>query len=255
MSKRYETIGIKQAIRTEWLDKAVNLLLSGLDAKSIRAELHEYLSERKGDGSMGERSETTRSFAVNNIMNIWVTPAKEILPLREDALRLTKDKPDLANTMHWAMLCAAYPFWYNTAVQTGRLLNLQDQITQKQIISRLKEQYGDRETIGRYAKYVIRAFVYWNILKENDDKGCYTKGNTKEIMDGDAIALMFEAVLLAQKDGKSTLGDLTNSPGLLPFNLLPLTGGQLVNLNPRLNISAFSTGEEYLSIDKQEKKS
>lgn len=249
MSKRHETIGIKQAIRTEWLDKAVNLLLSGLDAKSIRAELHEYLSERKGDGSVGERSKNTRSFAVNNIMNIWVTPAKEILPLRDDALSLIKDKPDLANVMHWAMLCAAYPFWYNTAVQTGRLLNLQDQVTQKQIISRLKEHYGDRDTIGRYAKYVIRAFVYWGVLKETDDKGCYAQGNTKEIMDDDAIALLCEATLLATREGKSTVGDFVNSPALLPFRLSIVTPAILVNHNLRLNLSSYSAGDEYIFIE------
>lgn len=249
MSKRHETIGIKQAIRIEWLDKAVNLLLAGLDAKSIRAELHEYLSERKGDGSAGERSENTRSFAVNNIMNIWATPAKEAIPLRDDALRLIKEKPDLSHAMHWAMLCAAYPFWYNTAVQTGRLLNLQDQVTQKQIIVRLKEHYGDRDTIGRYAKYVIRAFVYWGVLKETDDKGCYTQGNTKEIMDEDAIALICEATLLATKEGKSTVGDFVNSPALLPFRLLPVAAAQLANINPRLNLSAYSAGDEYVFVE------
>lgn len=248
MSKRHETIGIKQAIRTEWLDKAVNLLLSGLDAKSIRAELHEYLSERKGDGSTGERSENTRSFAVNNIINIWVTPAKEILPLRDDALELIKEKPDLTYTMHWAMLCAAYPFWYNTAVQTGRLLNLQDQVTQKQIISRLKEHYGDRDTIGRYAKYVIRAFVYWGVLEETDDKGCYTQSSTKEIMDEDAIALLCEATLLATKEGKSIVGDFVNSPALLPFRPSSVAAAQLASINPRLNLSAYSAGDEYVFI-------
>lgn len=247
MSKRHETIGIKQAIRAEWLDKAVNLLLSGLDAKSIRTELHEYLSERKGDGSTGERSENTRSFAVNNIMNIWVTPAKEILPLRDDALRLIKEKPDLTQTMHWAMLCAAYPFWYNTAVQTGRLLNLQDQVTQKQIISRLKEHYGDRDTIGRYAKYVIRAFVYWNVLKESDDKGCYTQGTINELIDEDAIALICEAMLLATKEGKCTIGDFINSPGLLPFHLPSITTARLASLNSRLTLSSYSAGDEYIS--------
>lgn len=33
MGKRHEAIGIKQAIRFEWMQKAANLLLAGLDAK------------------------------------------------------------------------------------------------------------------------------------------------------------------------------------------------------------------------------
>ena len=53
MGKRHEAIGIKQAIRFEWMQKAANLLLAGLDAKTIRQELHEFLADRKGNGSEG----------------------------------------------------------------------------------------------------------------------------------------------------------------------------------------------------------
>ncbi len=38
MGKRHEAIGIKQAIRFDWMQKAANLLLVGLDAKTIRQE-------------------------------------------------------------------------------------------------------------------------------------------------------------------------------------------------------------------------
>ena len=248
MSKRYETIGIKQAIRLEWLDKAVNLLLSGLDAKSIREELHRYLSERKGNGSMGERSANTRSFAVNNIMNIWVTPVKELLPLRDDALKIIQEKNDLSLVMHWAMVSAAYPFWFNTAFQVGRLLNLQDQATQKQIISRLKEHYGDRDTIGRYAQYVIRSFVYWNILEETTIKGSYKKGKVIKVFDKDAAGVLLEAMLLAQKESKSSIGDLVNNPALFSFELPSLTGAQIVSVNHRLDLSSFSSGGEYVLV-------
>lgn len=249
MNKRYDSIGIKQTIRIEWLDKTVNLLLSGLDNKTIRAELHEYMTDKNADGSIAIRSENTRGFVVINLMNIWVTTPKEIVPLRDDALKLIKEKPDLIHVMHWAMLCAVYPFWYNTAVQIGRLLNLQDEITKQQIISRLKEKYGDREVINRYSQFVILAFGYWNILEESERKGCYIQSSHKDIVDTDAAALLFEAILLAQKERKSTISDLKNSPGLFPFKCPSLTGSQIVSLNTRLSISAFSTGDEYIFIN------
>ena len=44
---RHESIGIKQAIRFEWMQKTANLLMAGLDAKTIRQELHEFLADRK----------------------------------------------------------------------------------------------------------------------------------------------------------------------------------------------------------------
>jgi protein subunit release factor A len=50
------------------MQKAANLLLAGLDAKTIRQEMHEFLADRKGNGSEGERSDQTRTFVVNNLM-------------------------------------------------------------------------------------------------------------------------------------------------------------------------------------------
>ena len=159
MGKRHEAIGIKQAIRFEWMQKAANLLLAGLDAKTIRQELHEFLVDRKGNGSEGERSDQTRTFVVNNLMKIWVSPDPELIPFRDASLAFLRDlpapsaarqagNPSMALAVHWGMISAVYPFWFNVARQTGRLLALQDQVTQTQIINRLKERYGDRQTVS-----------------------------------------------------------------------------------------------------------
>jgi len=59
---------------------------------------------------------------------------------------------------------------------------------------------------------------------------------------------MFEAVLLTQKEGRSTVGELINSPGLLPFSFTQVSASHLVSLNKRLYTSSFSTGDEYISI-------
>ena len=153
MGKRHEAIGIKQAIRFEWMQKAANLLLAGLDAKTIRQELHEFLADRKGNGSEGERSDQTRTFVVNNLMKIWVSPDPELIPFRDASLAFLRENPSMALAVHWGMISAVYPFWFNVARQTGRLLALQDQVTQTQIINRLKEQYGDRQTVSRYSRF------------------------------------------------------------------------------------------------------
>ena len=63
--KRHEVIGIKQAIRFEWMQKTANLLIAELSAQTIRHKLHEFLADRKGNGSEGQRSDRTKTFAVN----------------------------------------------------------------------------------------------------------------------------------------------------------------------------------------------
>ena len=122
MGKRHETIGIKQAIRFEWMQKTASLLLAGLDAKTIRQELHEFLVDRKGNGSEGERSDQTRTFVVNNLMKIWGSPDSELIPFRDASLAFLRENPSMALAVHWGMISAVYPFWFNVARQTGRLL-------------------------------------------------------------------------------------------------------------------------------------
>ena len=212
MGKRHGAIGIKQAIRFEWMQKTVNLLLAGLDINTIRQELHTFLADRKGDGSKGERSDQTRIFAVNNLMKIWVSPAPELISFRKASLAFLRENPSMALAIHWGMISAAYPFWFNVARQTGRLLALQDQVTQAQIIKRLKEQYGDRQTVSRYARFVIRAFVAWGVLKDSAIKGCYEKAAPMNIAEPNLAILMFESALMANPEPKSALGLLLNDP-------------------------------------------
>ena len=64
------SIGIKQVIRYEWMNYTVDLLKSGLNKEEIRKELGNYLSERKGNGKIGDRAEYTMSLAVTLLMNI-----------------------------------------------------------------------------------------------------------------------------------------------------------------------------------------
>ncbi len=53
---------------------------------------------------------------------------------------------------------------------------LQDQVTQTQTVNHLKELYGDRQTVSRYARCVIRSFIAWGALKDFEVKLLKLKG-------------------------------------------------------------------------------
>lgn len=248
ISKRYESIGLKQAIRFEWMQKVANLLLAGLDANTIRQELHEFLMNKKGDGSEGERSDQTRSFVVNNLMKVWVSPDPDLIPFRDASLAFLRQNPSMDLAVHWSMISAAYPFWISVARHTGRLIALQDQVTQAQIINRLKEQYGDRQTVSRYARFVIRSFVAWGVLKDSDAKGCYEKTMPVSVSDINLVVLMFESALLTTLDSKISLGLLTNSPGFFPFQIPVVSGDFLANNSERIDVARYGMGDELLML-------
>lgn len=39
---------------------------------------------------------------------------------------------------------------------------------------RVHEQYGERETVSRAARRVLRSFLDWGVLQETESKGIYT---------------------------------------------------------------------------------
>ncbi|WP_303674808.1 hypothetical protein [Vampirovibrio chlorellavorus] len=248
MGKRHDSIGIKQAIRLEWMQKAANLILAGLDTKAIRQELHEFLAERKGNGSEGERSDQTRTFVVNSLMKIWAAPEQELLPFRDASLAFLQEHPSMALAVHWGMISAVYPFWFNVARQTGRLLALQDQVTQTQIINRLKEQYGDRQTVSRYARFVIRSFVAWGFLKDSKAKGCYEKANLVCITDVKMAILMLESAIMATPESKCSLGLLLNNPAFFPFQLPVMTGDLVSQCSERIDVVRYGLDDEFLTL-------
>lgn len=248
MGKRHDSIGIKQLIRYEWMEKTANLLLAGLDEDGVREELHYYLTDRKSTGAEGPRSEGTRTFVVSNLMRTWVTPDVELVPFRNAALAHLQVHPAPAKAIHWAMISAAYPFWFNTALQTGRLLNLQSQVTHAQIIKRLKEQYGDRQTVSRNGQFVVRSFIAWGVLQDAEETGCYEKATPLPITEQIASTLLLESVLHANPSGKAALEILVNSPALFPFQLPIMTGAYIAQQNERLDVGRYGLDDELLGL-------
>ena len=251
MTKRVDSLGIKQVIRLEWMEKSVDLLMAGFSQKEIRQELDDYLSCRKQSGGLGVRGQISYLMAVGILMKSWITPSAELVNFSNAAKFLIKDNSlnqSEKTAIHWAMISAAYPFWFNVARQVGRLLNLQDQITSQQIVRRLKEKYGDRQTVSRVARYVVRSFVAWGVLKDTDRKGCYERGQIFTIDNPHVICLLLEGALHTVTESKSSINALYNNPGFYMFDLPLLTGELIAQVNSRLEVMRFGMGEEILKL-------
>jgi len=181
-------------------------------------------------------------------MKIWISPDTELQALRDELLVFLHAYPSMSLPVHWGMTSAAYPFWLNVARQTGRLLSLQDQVTQAQVFSRLKEQYGDRETVARYARYTIRSFVAWGVLEDSNAKGCYEKAPPVSIADTNLAILMFESALQATPEAKGALGLLLNNPAFFPFQLPVMTGDLVSQRSKRIDVDRYGVDDELLTL-------
>lgn len=247
--KRHEMIGIKQSVRLEWMQKSCELVREGRDEKEIRDELRDYLSERMGRGTIEKRSETACSFSISMLMKIWVAPDAELLPLRDAGLDfIEKASEDEKMAIHFCMLSAAYPFWYNVSKQIGLLLRLQERVTVQQIIQRTKEYYGDRQTVDRNTRFVIRSLYYWNLLLETDSPGCYRKGMVIDIIPDSLNTWILEAQLHSLSNGKAILSTLHNDLALFSFNTKKFNGTIIRKNNDRVDVFQSGLSDEIIMI-------
>jgi hypothetical protein len=248
MGKRHDKLGIKQTIQKYWMDRVLRLLLAGMSDVEIRSDLDKYLVTQKQSGGIGERGDRTYGMAIG-ILASWFSPPNELIGFRDTALPLAQDLPEeMWLPLHWAIISAAYPFWFNVARQVGRLLNLQGQITQAQVFSRLKEQYGDRETVARNARYTVRSFVAWGVLKDTGTKGCYETGIKLTLPDQNLAILMLEAALHAAPEGKGSLALLCNHPAFFPFRFPILTGDFIARHTDRIDVIRHGLDNDLLKL-------
>ena len=227
------------------MQKTCDLLLEGKSEEEIRIELKEYLSERMGRGVFDKRSETASKFSISMLMRVWVIPDKELIPLRDEGLRLIQStSEDERTAIHFCMLSASYPFWYNVSKQVGTLLRLQNKITVSQIIQRTKEYYGDRQTVDRNTRFVIRSLYYWNLLNETEIPGCYQKGANIDVFSEVLNSWIIEAQLHSIPEGKALISSLHNDMALFSFNINKNNGITISRYNPRIEVFQSGISDE-----------
>ena len=243
-------VGFSQRIPLEWLEQTANLVLAGNDAASIRAFLEELLADKLSVGSHAKRG--NRYKAISILMKIWVRPPRQLKSFWQRGLHLLSRLPvDEHLAVHWGMTLAVYPFWGVVAGQAGRLLRLQGRVAARQVQRRLKEQCGERETVSRAARRVLRSLVDWGVLEESSTAGVYLQGRSRPIDEPELIAWLTEAVLHTLPDGRGYLGAVMNSPSLFPFRLAPLSGDRLMTISNGLEVLRHGLDQELITLRPQ----
>jgi len=249
MNSRQKQIGFSQRIRLEWLQQTANLVLAGNDRSAVNNSLQELLKDKVSIGGQAVRGNKEKSITI--LMKIWLNVPPGLEALRNDGLELLKDLPrNNQIAVHWGMALAVYPFWAAVAVHTGRLLRLQGTAAASHLQRRIREQYGERETVSRAACRVIRSFVDWEVLSETSEKGVYGQGLALTINDPKLISWLIEASLHARTNGSATAKDLLDSTSLFPFRLAHVSAEHLVSTSPRLDLLHHGLDDDLVMLRK-----
>ena len=240
-------VGIDRLIRLEWLDYALDLVLSGENPGEIKQELEARLSERFHNSPATTRG--TLSKTVTILMKVWARTPERVEGLRTSSIKLLTRWPKTNRLpFHWGMMAAVYPFWASVSSQVGRLIRLQGSVAASQVQRRLCEIYGERETVSRRVRYVLRAFVDWRVMSETKSKGVYNQETFMIIENSALIAWLVEASLLSSLNGSASLKDLIEHPSLFPFKLTALSAESIVDHSPRLETIRHGLDENLIML-------
>ncbi len=239
--RRNNEIGFSQRIQLSWLSHTANLAMAGQTKEEIEQSLQELLREQLSIGGAAKRG--TREKAITILMKIWVTVPENLRDLRNRGLALLRLlRPRDRLCVHWGMSMAVYPFWGHVAASTGRLLRLQGTAGAAQVQRRIRETYGERETVSRAVRRVLRTFVDWGVLLEAEKKGLYRAAKERRTANGPLTTWLVEAALIADGAATRSLQALLQSPSLFPIELQAVTPHQLSRTR-HFEVAGYTDGE------------
>lgn len=247
---RMTQIGLDRLLRLQWLEKVLLLASAGNDAKSIKTVLQQDLSGEFRSERTDVRGSLDKIITV--LRNVWLTVPPEIEEFRRDGVTLLQSASQQSRVaVHWGMVMAAYPFWAAVATQAGRLLRLQGTVPATQVQRRIMEQYGERETVSRRARYVLRSFLDWGVLRESGSKGIYSQGDVVAVEDLRLIAWLAEAALYVRPGGSGPLKELMAGPSFFPFRFAPIRADSISDASSRLDVFRLGLDEDLLMLRKK----
>jgi len=239
-------IGFSQRIRLDWLERTARLLLEGNTRDQIQATLQDLLRGLLSVGGTAERG--NREKAITILLKIWVSVPQHLEALRNDGLEHLQ-RLSLSDHLpvHWGMTMAVYPFFRVVAETVGRLLRLQDSFAAAQAQRRVREQLGERETVARAARRVLRCFVDWGVIQETMKKGVYQAAPVRPVKDKKLAAWLIEATLVASDSDSKALKAIAQAPALFPFAVGPLNFTDLEG-NHRLELFRQGLDEDMVTL-------
>lgn len=229
-------VGLSQRLQLDWLERTAQLQLSSAPQSEIRGELDLLLGKHLSVGTTS-KAQTNRRKAINNLMRIWVSVPSDLEPLRDEGLRhLQTLTCDQHLPIHWGMTMVAYPFFQLMAETVGRLINVQGSVAASQVYRRIYEQLGERSTVSRAARRVLRTFIDWRVIKDTPEKGVYCPVSPYPIADSHVSLWLIETSLRASGASSCPLNSIVQTPALFPFNVKLAILGKLSS-NSRLEVS------------------
>jgi hypothetical protein len=154
------------------------------------------------------------------LRHVWIEKG-DADELRSDAIELYRSGPTEKSSiiLSWGMVVATYPFLNDVASNIGRMLRVQPEVKLEQLLRKLSETYGERETVRRSGRYALGLITDFGFVERTESAGCYHLGKPLKPDTANLSAWMVRA-WFASTGGSAVIDRvvMTGSPGLAFFD-------------------------------------
>jgi hypothetical protein len=206
-------IGISRKLKASWLREGLRLLAEGTDEANWIERMEDLLKE-----SISGKESIKKS--MRYLRHVWIEQGTNEV-LRSNAIELYRSglTEKSSSILSWGMAIATYPFLNDVASVIGRMLRVQPEIKLEQLLRKLTETYGEKETVRRSGRYALEAITDFGFVDRTKSAGCYYLVKPIKLDSADLSGWMVRAWFAAT--GGSAVIDrvvMAGSPGLAFFD-------------------------------------
>ena len=236
MTTSIPQIGFDRLVRLEWADMAMRVRAGAAN----RDELEALLAE----AGLGKETRRKTGIVLNRL---WLEPHSALRELADRAVALQNKYPKtLPSIFCWGMAISAYPFFGQVAENIGRLSALHGDCTTAEIHRRMRERYGERETILRATNRVIQSQVDWQTIRHGNEGKQVLRQPPIRLESNEVTAWLVEAAV--RYSGKALpVATLMSTPVLFPF-VAPGQLAYLLSSTPTLDVHDQGGGQQVVSV-------
>lgn len=207
------SIAFNRRLRSAWLEE-------GLRLRAEEVEDEQWLERMEDLVRIDNKGKDSVQKSMRYLRHIW-TDAGGDDPLRTEAIRLYKATPthDAAQVLSWGMASATYPFVHDVAATLGRMLKVQPEVKLEQLLRKLSETHGEKETVRRSGRYSLGLIHDLGFVKRTDAVGCYVLAPPRRVTPPAIAGWLVRAWFRASgRDGLVDRAAMASAPGLAFFD-------------------------------------
>lgn len=205
-------IAFNRRLRAAWLEEGLRLRAEGIDDAAWLERMEEVVKlETQGRDSVQK--------SMRYLRHIWMDTTGEDA-LRVSAIALYRSFPNnkTSTVLSWGMAIATYPFLIEVAATLSRMLRVQSEVKLEQLLRKLTETHGEKETVRRSGRYSLSLIQDLGFV-ERSAPGCYKLLPPIQIHDAAISSWLLRAWFRATGQGESVdRVALSNNPGLAFFD-------------------------------------